>query len=267
MMNQKLLLLGLVFLSGISSAYLPPVYIANPETGECRYYFAGDERHFNPLPNGTWRIVGISGNYGENRSICQEFCMYYTVYKPQGRVWKGLICDCLGSGENGCENWCKINNAVWVKDDSMCKCQIGMEWKPDTGCVKSKNYSKVIAPCLREISDILIKLNEIEKQLNQSKRYSESIREEFKKIREEFSKLKEEDTQEHIRNLDRMLSEFEFMINSDSDEAMNTIGNLKEELSAMKIEQFKKRDNSALWLCAGFVILAMILMYYLSGKR
>jgi hypothetical protein len=129
---------------GMASGYLSPACIANPKTGECRYYFAGDWKHHNPIPNGTWYMVGI---VGETINNCTGYCLYYT---QEGYIWHGLECGCLGTGEEGCENWCKIKEGEWVKDDSRCKCQIGMEWKAKRGCIKeSDSY-----PAIETISDL-----------------------------------------------------------------------------------------------------------------
>jgi len=74
-MNPKtisVIIAGIFIIAGFAAGYLPPTYIANPETGECKYYFAGDARHHNPLPNGSWYMVGLAE---ENRSICQWACL------------------------------------------------------------------------------------------------------------------------------------------------------------------------------------------------
>jgi len=235
-MDQKNILLiiaGILIIAGAAAGYFPPTYIANPETGECKYYFAGDERHHNPLPNGTWRMVGLAE---ENRSICQIACIRYS---EEGQIWHGLGCDCLGEFEGGCINWCRIKNGEWVKDESMCVCPIGMEWNSSgSGCIKSPGYSGAIGACSKEISSVISKLNKIEKQLGQSKKNRESLAEEFKKLKDEFSNLKEnksnaEALDEHIKKIEWMLSDLDMRL-TDSDPtggAMGEISSLVETLS------------------------------------
>lgn len=143
----------------ISLAYLPPVYIANPETGECKYYFAGDALHFNNPPNGTWYIVGVSETGIEE---CSDRCFFnsnkfwqevLTVTRaslnlsdvPQDyRIFENLGCLCSGNGSIGCENWChvnsgELNSSNWTNSVS-CKCSEG-NWVPGKGCQASNGTS------------------------------------------------------------------------------------------------------------------------------
>jgi len=155
--NAFLTLIMIAFLfSSKSIAYLLPVYIANPETGECRYYFAGDAKHYNPPPNGTWYIVGlIESNWTE----CQELCFLNTnrfweavlrVTKHNltledvpldFRIWTTLGCSCLAEGKEGCEAWCRLKGGVlnesnWTHS-VRCICPNG-EWEPFVGCPEIK---------------------------------------------------------------------------------------------------------------------------------
>ncbi len=155
-------LLAMTFiLTSRATAYLLPVYIANPETGECRYYFAGDAKHYNPPPNGTWYIVGLSES---NWTECQELCFLNTnrfweavlrVTKSNltledipldFRIWTRLGCSCLAEGKQGCEVWCKMNGGVlnetnWT-NKVKCICPNG-EWKPFSGCSEIKTTTEV----------------------------------------------------------------------------------------------------------------------------
>lgn len=144
-----------------ASAYLLPVYIANPETGECKYYFAGDARHYNPPPNGTWYIVGLSES---NWTECQEVCFMNTNRFWEGvlrvtknnltledipldlRIWTNLGCSCLAEGKHGCEAWCRLNGGVlnetnWT-NSVKCICPEG-EWVPYEGCKEARLSAEV----------------------------------------------------------------------------------------------------------------------------
>ncbi len=280
---------GIFIVMGIAAGYFPPTHIANPETGECRYYFAGDERHYNPLPEGKWYMVGLAE---ENRSTCQEACMYYTTYKPQDKIWKGLLCDCLGEGEEGCTNWCRIKGGEWAKDESTCVCSMGMEWDPEKGCIKSSNYGSAITECSNEIRDIIIKLNSIKKKLNQSERSRESLKEEFNKLKEEFSNLKNSTDNADalgasIQKINWMLSDLDMGL-TDSDPtggALDDVINLRDtllgygdgeettiettipETETTIPQQGEASDDSTLWMGL-FLIVAVTLagIYYVSRK-
>lgn len=141
----------LIAISSLSYAYLPPVYIANPETGECMNYFAGDSKHYNPLPNGTWEMVGMSEN---NASYCQYSCFFNSNKFWQAlleitqnnmtaedinleyRVFTNLTCMCISEGGSSCRKWCDINNGI-LKNSSAgkynCICPDG-SWNRETGC-------------------------------------------------------------------------------------------------------------------------------------
>jgi len=220
-----LVIVGMFIVMGAAAGYLPPTHIANEETGECKYYFAGDDRHRNPIPNGTWSMVGLAE---ENRTVCQWACLSYSV---EGEIWNGLNCDCLGEGDGGCTNWCRITGGEWVKDDSKCVCPIGMEWEAEVGCVKSPDYGGAITECSDELRDVITKLNSIGKKLNQSGRSRESLNEEFGKLKTEFSNLKNstEDTEAleaSIQKIDWMLSDLDMRL-SDSDPTGGALGEVK----------------------------------------
>lgn len=149
MKNLAALLLSLMIMAGAAFAYMPPVYIASQETGECRYYFAGDSAHFNELPEGNWLMVGLSG---ENRTTCSEACLIntYGLWKTAGYgnltkeryIWTTLGCDCLGEGTQGCDNWCLLskgylNETNW-SSSVKCICRDG-KWQPGKGCQAETN--------------------------------------------------------------------------------------------------------------------------------
>ncbi len=151
---RKMLFALAVFIaiSGLALAYMPSVYIANPDTGACQYYFSGDTKHYNPVPNGTWQIVGMSG---VNFTDCQYRCFFNSDRFWQAllditqnnltldgigldyRILTNLSCTCMGEGATGCENWCHassglLNSTNW-SDSVGCLCEKGI-WQPGKGC-------------------------------------------------------------------------------------------------------------------------------------
>ena len=147
-----LALAAFIAISGLALAYMPPVYIANPDTGACQYYFSGDTKHYNPVPNGTWQMVGMSG---ANITDCQYRCFFNSDRFWQAllditqnnltldgigldyRIFTNLSCACMGEGATGCENWCHassglLNSTNWT-DYVGCLCEKGT-WQPGKGC-------------------------------------------------------------------------------------------------------------------------------------
>ena len=220
-----LVIVGIFMVMGAAAGYLPPTHIANPEVGNCTYYFAGDDKHRNPMPSGTLSMVGLAE---ENRTVCQWACLRYST---EGEIWEGLECDCLGEGEEGCTNWCRIKGGEWVKDDSKCVCPIGMEWEAEVGCVKSSDYGGAITECSSEIRDVITQLNSIGKKLDQSENSRESLKEEFDKLKDEFSNLKNstedsEALEASIQKIEWMLSDLDMRL-TDSDPTGGALGEVE----------------------------------------
>jgi hypothetical protein len=146
------LLIVLFIFSSLSLAYVPPVYIANPDTGECKYYFAGDSTHFNDIPDGKWFVVGITDL---NATDCSDRCYFNTnkfwseviqvtrsglnisSVPLEYRMFTDLGCFCQGNGTLGCENWCTVNggglNQTNWSTAVSCNCPSG-KWIPGKGC-------------------------------------------------------------------------------------------------------------------------------------
>lgn len=60
-----------VMMAAIAVAYQPPKYIGNPETGECKYYFAGDAEHFNPRPEGFTLDIAFTADFANESEACE----------------------------------------------------------------------------------------------------------------------------------------------------------------------------------------------------
>ena len=90
----------------------PPLYIANSETMECKYYFSGDARHFNPRPDNFTINIGYTTDFKSQDQACEFFRCVYTngtvkVYEDKKPIEKDL-----------------------------CLCHEGSYWNNVTGCVK-----------------------------------------------------------------------------------------------------------------------------------
>ena len=112
MWKSLLLFFGIfVYLANnaLSQPFGPPLYIANPETLECRYYFSGDQKHFNPRPENYTESIGYTTEFKDK----DQACGLYRCVKTGGRI--------LLTG----------------KDDTnpkLCECLLGAFWNNETGC-------------------------------------------------------------------------------------------------------------------------------------
>ena len=110
--KSLILFLGIfIFLVNIvfSQEFGPPIFIADPNTLECKYYFSGDARHFNPRPENYTENIGYTTEFKDQ----DQACGMYKCIKTEGRV---LLSD---------------------KDDTnprLCQCPIGTFWNNETGC-------------------------------------------------------------------------------------------------------------------------------------
>ena len=109
--NIFLILFALILLINIVLAqpFGPPIYIANPDNLECRYYFAGDEKHFNPKPENYTISIGYTTDFKDLEQACSLFKCQYT---------DGLV-------------------LLQDKDDlnpDICLCPEGFQFVNETGC-------------------------------------------------------------------------------------------------------------------------------------
>ena len=117
-MKRFLCLLLVISLTGIvivdAQPFGPPLYIADPVDMKCRYYFAGDQRHFNPRPENYTINVGYTTNFKSEAQACEFFRCVYT----NGTV---LVDE---------------NKKPIEKD--LCICKENSIWNNETGCLKTK---------------------------------------------------------------------------------------------------------------------------------
>ena len=92
-----------------SQQFGPPLFIANPDTLECKYYFSGDQRHFNPRPENYTENIGYTTEFKDK----DQACGMYICIKTGGRIL-------LSSKED--------------TNPRLCQCPIGMFWNNETGC-------------------------------------------------------------------------------------------------------------------------------------
>ena len=98
----------------------PPVYIADPARMECRYYFAGDARHFNPRPENYTIDIGYTTGFKSQDQACELWRCIYT---------NGTV---------------KVDDNRKPLEKNLCACESGSYWDDVQGCVKSKEQDESI---------------------------------------------------------------------------------------------------------------------------
>ena len=98
----------------------PPIYIANPVSLECKYYFAGNEKHFNPRPENFTIDIGYTTDFVNQDQGCEFWKCIYT---------KGTV---------------KVDNNNKPLETNLCSCPSKFYWDDLKGCVKSKEQNKEI---------------------------------------------------------------------------------------------------------------------------
>ena len=109
-------LLILLFSVSIADAqpFGPPIYIADPINMKCRYYFAGDKKHFNPMPDNYTINIGYTTDFKSETQACEFFRCTYT----NGSV--------------------KADENKKPIEKDLCVCQPNTYWDDVFGCVKLK---------------------------------------------------------------------------------------------------------------------------------
>lgn len=104
-----LILMILLLKTIVAQPFGPPVYIFNPDTGECRYYFAGDEKHFNPRPENFTADIGFTADFKDMDEACYK-------YK------------------------CRMSDGGW---NDGCYCHINSTWSNITGCTVQEKIDEL----------------------------------------------------------------------------------------------------------------------------
>ena len=123
-MKKTLCLSIITFLFLAIAAYAqpfgPPVYIADPNKMECKYYFAGDKRHFNPRPENFTIDIGYTTDFKNQEHACEFWRCIYT---------NGTV---------------KIDANKRPIEKDLCVCNPNHYWDDVYGCVKSKQAEQEI---------------------------------------------------------------------------------------------------------------------------
>ena len=122
-MKRFLCILLAILMGTISFAsaqpFGPPLYIANPEIMKCSYYFAGNQKHFNPRPENYTINIGYTTDFKSEAQACELFRCAYT---------NGTV---------------KVDENKKPIEKDLCICREGSYWNNETGCVKiQKEESK-----------------------------------------------------------------------------------------------------------------------------
>jgi len=107
-MKKAVLILLLLLPIVLAQPFGPPLYIGNPETGECKYYFAGDPDHFNERPEGFPDNIGPTTDFEDQA----QACAVYSCFIADG----GFDLD---------NNQCVCNNGQIFNNNTMESCPAG----------------------------------------------------------------------------------------------------------------------------------------------
>jgi|GEM_PF-6804369 hypothetical protein len=120
---MKRLILVIFILLGPIAAYAqpfgPPLYIADPAAMKCRYYFAGNVKHFNPRPENFTVNIGYTTDFKNENQACEFFRCTYT----NGSV--------------------KIDENQKPIETDLCVCPANTIWDDVHGCVRLKKQEPI----------------------------------------------------------------------------------------------------------------------------
>lgn len=110
----------LLIMESISYAqpFGPPIYIADPVKMDCNYYFAGNQRHFNPRPENYTIDIGYTTDFKNAEHACEFWRCAYT---------NGTV---------------KVDQNKRPIEKDLCVCNPGYYWDDVYGCVKLKQQER-----------------------------------------------------------------------------------------------------------------------------
>src|SRR3989344_5173632 len=117
LISSAFLILLIIQTMAYAQPFGPPIYIADPVEMECRYYFAGNERHFNPRPDNYTIDIGYTTDFKSQDQACEFWRCIYT---------------------NGTVK--VVDNRPIEKD--LCVCSSGQYWDDIKGCTMLKSQDK-----------------------------------------------------------------------------------------------------------------------------
>ena len=151
---RRLIIISLLIIlahTAVAQPFGPPRYIANPKTGECKYYFAGDEIHFNPRPENYTLTVGFENGICDKFKLCFETGDGWDQGKCVCQRWHEFndTVGCVPVKNFAAINLCLAANGTWNSNLSNCVCQKEFQWNEtnESGCVRIKKrnfFQKVI---------------------------------------------------------------------------------------------------------------------------
>ncbi|MEK6837824.1 MAG: hypothetical protein AABX69_04175, partial [Nanoarchaeota archaeon] len=97
----------------------PPVYIADPVAMKCRYYFAGNQKHFNPRPENYTIDIGYTTEFKNEAQACEFFRCTYT---------KGSV---------------KVDESKKPIERDLCVCPESTYWDDVYGCIRLEQQERV----------------------------------------------------------------------------------------------------------------------------
>ena len=78
LMFYLLIILSISSIAANAQPFGPPLYIADSANMKCRYYFAGNQRHFNPRPENFTVNIGYTTDFKNENQACEFFRCTYT---------------------------------------------------------------------------------------------------------------------------------------------------------------------------------------------
>ena len=97
----------------------PPLYIADPVNMKCRYYFAGNQKHFNPRPENYTINIRYTTDFKSEAQACEFFRCVHT----NGSV--------------------KVDENKKPLEKDLCVCPQNTYWDDVFGCVKFKQQEQI----------------------------------------------------------------------------------------------------------------------------
>lgn len=116
----SLIIFLLVSVISYAQPFGPPIYIADPVKMDCKYYFAGDKRHFNPRPENYTIDIGYTTDFKSQDHACEFWRCVYT---------NGTV---------------RVDADKRPIEKNLCVCSSGYYWDDVKGCVKLKEESQDI---------------------------------------------------------------------------------------------------------------------------
>lgn len=102
-----------------AQSFGPPLYIADPVEMVCRYYFAGNERHFNPRPDNYTINIGYTTDFKNEEQACE----FFRCTRTNGSV--------------------KVNADNKPIEKDLCLCPANTAWDDVYGCVMLKQKEQI----------------------------------------------------------------------------------------------------------------------------